>query len=180
VTVRPDVPTRRIALALGSNLGDRLANLQGAVDALVATPGVDAVVVSDVFETDPVGGPQQPDYLNAVLVADTTLSPRALLERAQVIEAQFGRERSERWGARTLDIDVLAVGDLVVDEPDLVVPHPRAPERAFVLLPWSVADPSAVVPGLGTVAALVTAVDVGGVRRRGDLALTVRARRAGR
>lgn len=164
---------RRAVLSLGSNLGDRLAILQGAVEAIAATPGLTAVAVSEVFETDPVGGPQQPDYLNAVLVADTTLSARALLERAHAVEQQFARVRTERWGPRTLDIDVVALGDLVIDEPDLVVPHPRAAERAFVLLPWSEADPAAVLPGAGTVADAVAALDVRGVRRRRDIVLTL-------
>jgi len=164
---------RRAVFSLGSNLGDRLAILQGAVDAIVAMPGLTVVAVSEVFETDPVGGPQQPDYLNAVLVADTALSAGALLERAHGVEQQFARVRSERWGPRTLDIDIVALGDLVIEQPDLVVPHPRAFERAFVLLPWSEVDPAAVLPGSGTVADAVAALDVRGVRRRRDIFLTL-------
>ena len=165
--------TRRAVLALGSNLGDRLAILQGAVEALVATPGMTVVAVSAVFETDPVGGPQQPDYLNAVVVADTTMSARAVLERALAVEEQFARVRTERWGPRTLDVDIVALGELVIDEPDLVVPHPRAAERAFVLLPWSEADVTAVLPGAGPVSALVADMDVRGVRRRRDITLAL-------
>ena len=165
--------TRRTVLALGSNLGDRLAILQGAVEALVATPGMTVVAVSAVFETDPVGGPQQPDYLNAVVVADTTLSARAVLERALAVEEQFARVRTERWGPRTLDVDIVALGELVIDEPDLVVPHPRAAERAFVLLPWSETDVAAVLPGAGPVSALVADMDVRGVRRRRDITLAL-------
>ena len=112
-------------MGLGSNLGDRLAHLQAAVDGLARTPGVEVVAVSPVYETAPVGGPPQDDYLNAVVALDTELTPRALLDVAQRLEAAEHRVRRERWGPRTLDVDVLLVGDEVVDEPDLVVPHPR-------------------------------------------------------
>ena len=118
--------------------------------------------MSGVFETDPVGGPQQPDYLNAVVVVLTTLSARDLLDRAHEIEQQFGRVRTQRWGPRTLDVDIVAVGDELVDEPDLVVPHPRAAERAFVLLPWLDADPDAALPGHGPIADLLTGLDMQG------------------
>lgn len=121
----------RAFVALGSNLGDRLGHLQAAVAGL---PGV--VAVSGVYETEPVGGPgDQPPYLNAVVELDTPIGPRRLLEVGQALEAAAGRVRTERWGPRTLDVDVIVVGDLVVDEPDLTVPHPRMPERAFVLIP---------------------------------------------
>ncbi len=163
--------SRRAVLSLGSNLGNRLETLQGAVDALAETEGVEVAAVSGVFETDPVGGPQQPDYLNAVVVVVTTMSARELLRRAHEIEQRFGRERSERWGARTLDVDVVVVGEEVVDEPDLVVPHPRAAERAFVLMPWLHADPDAILPGRGPVADLLAGVESAGVRPRQDLSL---------
>lgn len=121
----------RAFVALGSNVGDRRAHLRAAVAGL---PGV--VAVSAVYETDPVGGPcGQPAFLNAVVELDTVLRPRALLELGQDLEEAAGRVRAERWGPRTLDVDVLLVGDVVVDEPDLVVPHPRMWERAFVLVP---------------------------------------------
>ena len=122
-------------LGLGSNLGDRLAHLQAAVDGLAATPHVRVVAVSQVYETTPVGGPEQGDYLNAVVAVDTTLDARALLGVAQGLEQQEHRVRGERWGPRTLDVDVLLVGEARVSEPDLVVPHPRLAERAFVLVP---------------------------------------------
>lgn len=163
--------SRRAALALGSNQGNRLATLQGAVDALAKTGGVDIAAVSGVFETDPVGGPQQPDFLNAVVVVVTSLSARELLVRANEIEEQYGRVRAERWGPRTLDVDVLVVGDEVVDEPDLVVPHPRAGERAFVLVPWLDADSGATLPGRGPVVDLLAGLDATGVRPRSDLSL---------
>ena len=164
---------RRIVLSLGSNLGDRLEQLQGAVDALADTPELTVVGVSPVYETDPVGGPDQPDYLNAVLVADGPHSPRTLLERALAVENAFDRVRDVRWGPRTLDVDVVAVGDLVVDEPDLQVPHPRAAERAFVLVPWLDVDAAAELAGSGPVAALLEHLDSTGVRRRPDLDLVV-------
>jgi 2-amino-4-hydroxy-6-hydroxymethyldihydropteridine diphosphokinase len=163
--------SRRAALALGSNQGNRLENLQGAVDALAETDGVEIAAVSGVFETDPVGGPQQPDYLNAVVVVLTSLSARELLGRAHEIEQQFGRKRAERWGPRTLDVDIVAVGDELVDEPDLVVPHPMAAERAFVLLPWLDADPDATLPGSGPIADLLTRLESSGVRPRSELSL---------
>ena len=167
---------RRAVLALGSNQGDRLAMLQGAVDALADTPGLTVLAVSPVYETDPVGGPEQPDYLNAVVLVEGALSPRALLERALAVEEAFARVRDVRWGPRTLDVDLVAVGDLRVDEPDLVVPHPRAAERAFVLVPWLDVDPEAALPGAGRVADLLAGLDRSGVRpRRDDLVLEVPA-----
>ena len=132
--------TRRVFLGLGSNLGDRWATLRAAVAALP-----DVVAVSPVYETDPVGGPPgQPPYLNLVVELDTDRSPRDLLEEAHRLETAAGRVREERWGPRTLDVDVLLVGDLVVDEPDLVVPHPRMAERAFVLAPLADLAPELV------------------------------------
>jgi 2-amino-4-hydroxy-6-hydroxymethyldihydropteridine diphosphokinase len=168
-------PVRRVVLSLGSNLGDRLELLQGALDALADTPDLVLLAVSPVYETDPVGGPEQPDYLNAVVVAEGPHSPRTLLERALAVENAFDRERDVRWGPRTLDIDVVAVGDLVVDDDDLQVPHPRAQDRAFVLVPWLDVDPAAQLPVHGAVAALVERVDRSGVRRRDDLDLVVPA-----
>lgn len=166
-----------VVLALGSNLGDRLALLQGAVDALADTPDLVVVAVSPVYETAPVGGPQQDDYLNAVVLARGPQPPRVLLERAQAVEDAFDRVREVRWGPRTLDVDLVAVGDLAVDEPDLTLPHPRAAERAFVLVPWLDVDPAAVLPGAGAVADLVHRLTAAagpegiGVRRRADLDL---------
>ncbi|MFI7587916.1 2-amino-4-hydroxy-6-hydroxymethyldihydropteridine diphosphokinase [Spongisporangium articulatum] len=148
--VPPAVPTR-VVLALGSNLpsraGDRAATLRAAVQALLAVPGLAVTTVSPWVETAPVGGPEQPDYLNAVVLATTTLAPRALLAAVNAIEESFGRRREIRWGARTLDIDVITFGDLLSDDPELTLPHPRAHERAFVLAPWTLADPEAVLPG---------------------------------
>lgn len=136
--------TARAYLGLGSNLGDRLAHLQAAVDGLAATPDVHVVAVSRVYETAPVGGPPQDDYLNAVVAVDTVLDPHELLAVAQRLEAGEQRVRAERWGPRTLDVDVLLVGDEHVAEPDLVVPHPRMSERAFVLVPLADVAPDLV------------------------------------
>ncbi len=168
---------RRVAFALGANLGDRAAALQAAVEALCSTPGVDGVAVSPVYDTDPVGGPRdQPGYLNAVLLADSALPAADLLARAHVIEQEQGRVRAERWGPRTLDVDLLAVGAETCDAPELVLPHPRAHLRAFVLVPWSDVDPGFELPGLGTVAALLAALPAGvraGVRPAAGAALTL-------
>ncbi|GAA2373903.1 2-amino-4-hydroxy-6-hydroxymethyldihydropteridine diphosphokinase [Nonomuraea africana] len=162
----------RVVLALGSNLGPRFETLQGALDSLFDAPGLRFVAVSPVYETDPVGGPdgQQP-YLNAVVVAESKLTPETLLDRAQSVENAFGRVREERWGPRTLDVDVIAAGDVVSDNPELTLPHPRAHERAFVLIPWLKADPEAVLPGRGPVADLLAGLDKSGVRLRDDLKL---------
>jgi 2-amino-4-hydroxy-6-hydroxymethyldihydropteridine diphosphokinase len=164
-------PSRTVVLALGSNVGDRLANLQGGVDALCARPGLDDVAVSPVYETAPVGGPAQPDYLNAVLVAATALPARAVLDRGLEAETALRRVRGQRWGPRTLDIDVIVYGTEVSDDPALTLPHPRAHERAFVLAPWHDVDPGAVIPGRGRVADLLAAVGTAGVRLRPDARL---------
>lgn len=159
---------RHIILALGSNLGDRADILQGGVDAIAAIPEVQVMAVSPVYETVPVGGPPQPDYLNAVLLARTTLPTATLLDRIHEIEAAFDRVREVRWGPRTLDIDIITADDERSDDPVLTLPHPRAHERAFVLAPWHDIEPDAVLPGHGGVAALLgglPAADRSGVRR---------------
>lgn len=141
------VATRRAYLGLGSNIGDRAAHLQFGLDGLAARAGPVAAI-SPVYETEPVGGPPQPDYLNAVVAVETGLSPRELLGVAKALEAEAGREPpgpDGRWGPRPLDIDVLMVGDERVDEPDLVVPHPRIHQRAFVLAPLADVAPELVV-----------------------------------
>jgi 2-amino-4-hydroxy-6-hydroxymethyldihydropteridine diphosphokinase len=165
-------PLRKVVYSLGSNLGDRLGNLQGAVDALRDTPDVIVVDVSPVYETSPVGGPDEsPDFLNLVVVAETTLEPRTLLERAQAIEDAYGRERSSRWAPRTLDVDLIMVGSTVVDHDDLRLPHPLAHERGFVLVPWLDIDPRGEVPGQGPLDVLADAVDRSGITRRDDLVI---------
>ena len=158
---------QRAALSLGSNLGERLPLLQWGIRDLVSE-GVDLVAASSVYETDPVGGPEQGAYLNAVIVVETTLQPLELLARAGQAEAAQRRVRAERWGPRTLDVDVLSIADLVSDDPVLTLPHPRAHQRGFVLVPWAEIDPLYVVPGLdATVAELLErlpAADLAGVR----------------
>jgi 2-amino-4-hydroxy-6-hydroxymethyldihydropteridine diphosphokinase len=166
-------PVRRAALALGSNLGDRLDYLQAAVDAITESPGITPVAVSSVYETEPVGTRiDQPQFLNAVLIVDTSLPPRSLFERCKAAEDAFGRSRKEPKGPRTLDLDLLAVGDYTIDDPDLIVPHPQFAERAFVLIPWAEVDPDFEVPGHGRVADLRDAsTDKHEVRRLDDVAL---------
>jgi 2-amino-4-hydroxy-6-hydroxymethyldihydropteridine diphosphokinase len=133
-------------LGLGSNLGDRLTNLQAAVDALQTEPGLRVTASSRVWETVPVGGPPQPDYLNAVIRVETDLSARDLLDVARRVEGRMGRVRKERWGARSLDVDILLYDEEQIDEPELVVPHPRLAQRAFVLLPLLELEPDPILP----------------------------------
>lgn len=137
-------------LGIGSNLGDRLANLQFAIDALRAAQ-CEVEAISAVYETDPVGGPEQDAFLNACVRVSTDLDPHVLLRTCLAIEDAAGRVRRERWGPRTLDVDVLRCGDLSIDDEDLVVPHPRMHERAFVLVPLADIDPDVPVP-IGDVA----------------------------
>lgn len=158
-------PLRQIVFSLGGNLGDVLDSLQRAVDLIASTPDVVLTAVSSVYRTKPVGMTDQPDFLNIVLVAETMMSSDVLLERVQTIENYLGRVREERWGPRTIDIDLIKLGNRVLAGDELTLPHPRAHERAFVLVPWLEADPAAELPGLGPVADLLTDVDAGGVER---------------
>lgn len=166
-------PIRRIVVGLGSNLGDRLSNLQGAVDQLSDTPDVWVTAVSPVYESSPVDCP--PDsglFLNAVVLADTTLSANRLLDRALAIEDAYDRDRSHGVNSpRTLDIDLIVVGDRHSDTDALKLPHPRAHERSFVLQPWYDVEPDAEFPGRGPVAALLAETGNAGLTRRDDLAL---------
>jgi len=129
----------RAFLSLGSNMGDRQRHLTDAIESLAGV-----VAVSPVYETEPVGGPLQDPFLNVVVELDTDLTPRQLLGVAHRLESAAGRVRVEHWGPRTLDVDILLFGDLVVDEPDLVIPHPRMWDRRFVLAPLADLDPSLV------------------------------------
>ncbi len=166
-------PIRRAVLALGSNLGERMASIQGAVNALADTPDVWVTGVSPVYETDPVDSP--PDaktYLNAVVLIDTTLAASRLMDRALAIEDAFERERTEVHNApRTLDVDLIVVGDRRSDEESLRLPHPRAHERAFVLKPWYDVEPDADFPDRGPVADLLAQADQSGLKLRDDLVL---------
>ena len=171
MTARPLAGQQRVVLSVGSNLGDRLGTLQGCVQAIGGLPDTDVLAISPVYETDPVGGPAQPDYLNAVLIVATGLRPRDLLAATGRIEADFGRARFERFGPRTLDIDIISYAEEVSGDPVLTLPHPRAHERAFVLAPWLDIDPAARLPGHGPVADVLARLGRAGVRRRPDLAL---------
>lgn len=157
-------------LSVGSNMGDRLAYLRSALDRM--RPCVDAV--SPVYETPPWGPVSQPDYLNAVILAsDDTADPPVWLARAHAAEDAAGRVRDQRWGPRTLDVDVIAVDDIELNDPDLTLPHPLAAERAFVLVPWLAVDPEARLSG-GSVADLVAQLppsEISAVRMRPDLVL---------
>src|SRR5690242_17991170 len=159
-------PIRRAVLALGSNLGERMASLQGAVNALADTPDVWVTGVSPVYETEPVNCP--PDaktYLNAVVLIDTTLAASRLMDRALAIEDAFERERSDVQNApRTLDVDLIVVGDRRSDDDSLRLPHPRAHERAFVLRPWADLEPDAEFPGRGPLSELLEQVDESGLK----------------
>lgn len=159
-------PLRKVVFSLGSNQGDRHEHLVEAVRMLGATPDLQVVSVSPVYETAAVGGPQDnPDFLNAVVVVETTQSAEAMLARAGAIEEAGGRVRGEHWGPRTLDVDIVAYGDTTMDRPELTLPHPRAHERAFVLVPWSDIDPDATLPGHGPIRGLLARLDTSGVRR---------------
>ncbi|MCP9207000.1 2-amino-4-hydroxy-6-hydroxymethyldihydropteridine diphosphokinase [Streptomyces sp. HD1123-B1] len=164
---------KRAVISLGSNLGNRLETLQGAIDALEDTPGLRVKAVSPVYETDPWGVDPgtQSTYFNAVVLVKTTLPPSSLLERGHAIEEAFERVRDERWGPRTLDVDIVSYQDVVSDDPTLTLPHPRAHQRAFVLVPWNDVDPQAEFPGRGAVSGLLTEVGQDGVQVREDLEL---------
>lgn len=144
-----DVETLRVVIGLGANLGDRAATLREAVRSIAAVEGVRVGARSRIYETDAVGGVEQPPFLNAAISAECTLVPRALLEALLAIEASLGRDRSAdtvRWGPRRIDLDVLWIDGRVVDEAGLSVPHPRVTERAFAMVPLLEVAPGAVDP----------------------------------
>lgn len=169
-------PIRRVVISLGSNLGERMAALQGAVDSLEDTPDVWVTAVSGIYETAPVDCP--PDarpYLNAVVLLDTTLPAHRLMDRALAIESAFGRVREAEHNApRTLDVDLIVVGERRANDEHLVLPHPRAKERAFVLRPWYDVEPDAVLPDAGPIATLLEAVADQEIAPRPDLSLSTR------
>jgi 2-amino-4-hydroxy-6-hydroxymethyldihydropteridine diphosphokinase len=146
-------------VGLGANLGDREVTLRRALELLATRPGVQVVAVSTLRETDPVGHVDQPRFLNGAAALDTTLSPRELLDALLDIERELGRERAERWGPRTIDLDLLLYGDEQVDEPGLTVPHPRLHERRFALEPLAELAPDLTVPGRGRLADLLARLD---------------------
>ena len=147
-------------IGVGSNLGEREATIRDALELLAADPELEIEAVSAIRETDPVGVVDQPRFLNAALRLVTDLAPKPLLERLLGVEQQLGRVRSgERYGPRTIDLDLLLYGDEIVDEPGLRVPHPRLAERRFVLEPLAELDPGLVVPGLGPIQALLAELE---------------------
>lgn len=164
-------------LAIGGNLGDRLTNLQTAVDSLADTPSLTITWLSPVYETAPLlaeGAEPQDDYLNAVLGVTSALPPDMLLMRTQAIEEALGRTREVHWGPRTIDIDIVQVDELVSDDAELTLPHPRAAQRAFVLAPWHDVRPEDVLTGVGPIAELLAALGgaaAQGAVRRDDLEL---------
>ncbi len=147
----------KYVIALGSNLGDRLEILKSAIDSIKLISHVEEV--SSFYETDPVGGPEQPDYFNAVLIANSDTEPEEMLKNLQAIENSAGRTREVRWGARTLDLDIVIAGDLVMNSETLTLPHPRAHERAFVLQPWVEIEPDAQIPGKGSAHVLLESLE---------------------
>ena len=159
----------RAVIAFGTNLGDREATIDSAVRALAATPGVELLAVSPIYDTlaitDSGVDHDAPAYLNGVVLVESVLEPHALLDVLQSIEAQHGRVRTEHWGDRTLDLDLVDFGGLVSSDERLELPHPRAWERAFVLRPWLDLEPDAVLPGRGAVAELRLAASDEVVRR---------------
>jgi 2-amino-4-hydroxy-6-hydroxymethyldihydropteridine diphosphokinase len=148
----------RAVLAIGGNLGKRRKTIRSGLKALAATKGISGVICSPLVESAAVTqdgvDETKPAYLNGVVQIETTLKPKELLTEIRRIETEHGRIRLERWGSRTLDIDIITYGDVLKSGKELTIPHPRAFERAFVLVPWSLLDPQAVLPGYGSVAAL--------------------------
>jgi len=146
----------RAVLSLGSNLGNSAEILSSAAEALNEVSEV--IALSSFYQTRPVGGPPQPDFINAVIIIETNLEPEELLLVAQAIEGAHGRERNEntvKWGPRFLDIDLIKCDEMLINTPDLTIPHPRAHEREFVLRPWNEIDPAATLPGLGAISRLL-------------------------
>lgn len=151
------------AIALGSNLGDSRAILEAAIVMLAKTPDISVTFESSWYRTAPIG-PPQPDYLNGCVILEVQLTPHDLLQTLLSIENQFGRERGERWGPRTLDLDILLFDNLIIDTPTLQIPHPRMSERAFVLVPLAEIAPDWLEPVSGcAIAQLVQRVDCSGV-----------------
>jgi 2-amino-4-hydroxy-6-hydroxymethyldihydropteridine diphosphokinase len=146
-------------IGIGSNLGDRETHLRTALDRLAADEGIEVVAVSRLRETEPVGPVEQGPFLNGAVQVTTDLPPRELLARLLDVEERLGRVRGERFGPRTIDLDLLVYGDEIVDEPGLSVPHPRLPERRFALEPLAELAPALVVPGRGSVSALLAELE---------------------
>ncbi|OCR00223.1 2-amino-4-hydroxy-6-hydroxymethyldihydropteridine diphosphokinase [Oscillatoriales cyanobacterium USR001] len=155
----------KAAIALGSNLGDSLITLQSAIETLNNTPGIIVKARSSWYQTAPVG-PPQPDYINACAILQIKLEPQQLLEKLLEIEIRFGRQRREKWGPRTLDLDLLLYDNLILETPPLVLPHPRMTERAFVLVPLAEIAPDWVHPIKGkTITEILNNVERSGVKK---------------
>ena len=146
-------------VGIGSNLGDRETNLRRAVDLLSAEEGIEVVAVSEIRETEPVGPVEQGPFLNGAVKVETSLGPRELLDRLLSVENRLGRVRSERWGPRTIDLDLLLYGSNRIDEPGLAVPHPRLHERRFALEPLLDLDPALEIPELGPISTLLAELE---------------------
>ena len=160
-----------VLLGIGANLGDREAALQSVVDAM---PGrFSSISVSSVYDTPPWGVLDQPTFLNAVIAADTLLTPQEVLDWGQDVEQAAHRERYRHWGPRTLDVDVITYDDVRSDDPNLTLPHPRAYERAFVLVGIVELDPDFVIPGYGLARELLAELDVAGITKHSQLRLPV-------
>lgn len=155
----------RAAIGLGANLGDATATLREAIAALARLPATELLRASRLYRTPAWGRTEQPDFINAVALVETALPPRELLDALLVVERSFGRVRldGERWGPRTLDLDLLLYGDQVIDEPGLRVPHPHLHERAFALLPLVEIAPNARIPGVGEVAVIAAGMAADGI-----------------
>jgi 2-amino-4-hydroxy-6-hydroxymethyldihydropteridine diphosphokinase len=155
----------KAAIALGSNLGDSLATLQGSIKMLQNTPGIIVKSQSNWYQTAPVG-PPQPDYINACAILEIKLEPQQLLEKLLEIEIKFGRQRREKWGPRTLDLDLLLYDNLILENSQLVLPHPRMTERAFVLVPLAEIAPNWLHPVSGiAISELLNNIECSGVRK---------------
>lgn len=139
----------RAFIGLGSNLGDREATIRAALEAIADMTDTDLVRVSSLYDTEPVGDVDQPNFLNAVAMVDTELDARTLLWNLMLVEKRLGRVRSQRWGPRTIDLDLLLYGDEVIEDDDLRVPHPEIIRRSFVLVPLVELEPRLVHPGTG-------------------------------
>jgi 2-amino-4-hydroxy-6-hydroxymethyldihydropteridine diphosphokinase len=158
------VNTSQAVIALGSNLGDSLAILEGAIQAIASTGGITMDARSSWYQTPPIG-PVQPDYLNGCVLITVKLTPQELLEKLLAIEQQFGRVRSLPWGPRTLDLDIILFGDLILDTPGLKIPHPRMSERAFVLIPLAEIAPDRLDPRSDkTITQLLSGLDCSGIK----------------
>lgn len=155
---RPGREAATAVVAFGANLGDRRETIQRAADRIARLPLVDDVRLSEMYETVAVRldgpDPDAPGYVNAVALVTTRLAPEVLLGMLHAIEEEHGRERRERWDDRTIDLDLITYGDVISDDPRLLLPHPRAAERLFVLDPWLSVDPGGEIPGRGRIADL--------------------------